>query len=174
LELHGAGKQSFNDCAVFALANVTGQSYEQVVERADMFISQGDWRSSYERSDPETVFKSEGGLNGGEVIMLAESFGQAEVVPSSDFAQTLKEGRPVMANVVPSDGNVHSGHEVVLTKTFQHGGETWYEMMDSNQNPDRRQFLSAEELNIVLQEKGVAYRPEPGTTSKLLPDGGGQ
>lgn len=71
-------------------------------------------------------------------------------------------------NVVPEDGNVEGGHEVVLTKAFQHSGETWYEIMDSNQGPQRRLYLSAKELNTILQENGVTFRPEPGTTPKLL------
>jgi hypothetical protein len=100
--------------------------------------------------------------------MLAETFGQAEVVPSSEFVDTLNAGRPIMLDVVPSNGDVKGGHEVVLTKTFQHAGETWFVMMDSNQGPERRLFLSSKELNTMLQEKGVAYRPESGTTPALL------
>jgi len=37
--------------------------------------------------------------------MLTESFGQAEIVQPADFAKILKEGRPVMVNVVPRGGN---------------------------------------------------------------------
>jgi hypothetical protein len=70
--------------------------------------------------------------------------------------------------VVPANGNVDRGHEVVLTKVFAHGGENWYEMIDSNQGPQRRLYLSARELNTILQENGVAYRPEPGTVPKLF------
>lgn len=158
----GAGKQSFNDCAIFALANATGLPYGVVAARATLLISQGGWRQSIDRANPQTTIE-QSGINGGEVIMLAESFGQAEVVTSSDFAKTLKAGRPIMVGL-----DVFGGHEVVLTKTFQHGGETWYVMMDSNQNPDQRRFLSAKELDAVLGENGVAYRPEPGTTPKLL------
>jgi hypothetical protein len=79
-----------------------------------------------------------------------------------------------MINVVPPGGNLSDGHEVVLTKTFQHGGETWFEMMDSNQGPQRRLFLSSQELNTILNENGVAYRPEPGMTPMLLRNGGDQ
>lgn len=163
-EIRGTGKaQSYNDCALYALANATGKSYDEVAERADQLISQGNWRRADERADPQKVFKSEGGLNGGEVILVAESFGQAEVVPSTDFAKILKEGRPVMVNIVSPGAMVKdgkSGHEVVLTRTFQHDGETWYSLMDSSGRPDKPMFLSDKALNIMLQEKGVAYRPE--------------
>ncbi len=103
--------------------------------------------------------------------MLAESLGQVEVILSSDFAKTLKEGRPVMVNVMPKSGK--GEHQVVLTKSFQHGGETWYEMVDSNQGPQRRLYLSTKELGTMLLGNGVAYRPEPGSpelgpTPKLL------
>ena len=166
--LSGAGKQSqYEDCTIFALANAAGLPYSVVAARATKLIGEGEWRYAAERANPQKVIEQKG-LIGGEVVMLAESFGQVEVVPSSAFAQTLKQGRPVMVNVVPRNGNVEGAHEVVLTKAFQHGGETWYEMMDSNQGPQRRLYLSSKELNTMLQENGVAFRPEPGTTTNLL------
>jgi hypothetical protein len=164
----GAGAQTTHeDCTIFALANATGLPYGVVAARATGLIGQEDWRSASERSDPQSYIENKG-LNGGEVVMMAESFGQAEVVPSAEFSNTLNAGRPIMLNVVPANGDVNSGHEVVLTKTFQHAGDTWFVMMDSNQGPERRLFLSAKELNTMLQENGVAYRPEPGTTPALL------
>jgi hypothetical protein len=169
----GAGAQTVNnDCTVFALANAAGLPYGMVAARATELIHQGGWRTPEERANPQAAIERQG-LNGGEVVLLAEAFGQAEVVPSSDFAKTLNAGRPVMVNVVPADGKMNSGHEVVLTKTFQHRGETWFEMMDSNQGPQRRLFLSSKELNTILQENGVAFRPNPGNTPKLLRDSGG-
>jgi hypothetical protein len=166
----GAGNQTAHkDCAIFALANATGLPYGVVAARATKLISEGEWHSASDRANPEAVIEQHG-LNGGEVVMLAEVFGQAEVVHSEDFAKTLNAGRPVMVNVVPENGNVNSGHEVVLTKTFRHGGETWFVMMDSKQSPVRRLFLSSQELNALIQENGVAYRPESGTTPKLLRD----
>lgn len=170
----GAGTQTVHqDCAVFALANAAGLPYGVVATRATELIRLGDWRDPSERANPQATIEHRG-LTGGEVIMLAESFGQAQVVSRSDFAKTLDEGRPVLINVVPLGANPHSGHEVVLTRAFQHGGETWFEMMDSNQGPQRRLFLSSTELNTILQENGVAFRPEPGLTPKLLRDGGDQ
>lgn len=164
----GAGEQTrYEDCTIFALANATGQPYGVVAARAGKLIHEGDWREVAERANPQKVIEQQG-LDGGEVIMLAEAFGRAEVVPSSDFAKTLKAGHPLLVGVFPENGDVNRGHEVVLTKAFQHGGETWYEMMDSNQGPQRRLYLSAKELNTMLQENGVAFRPEPGTTPKLL------
>lgn len=164
----GAGTQTVhNDCTIFALANATGRPYGEVGATATELIRQGEWRNAGDRANPQAAIESNG-LNGGEVVMLAESFGQAEVVSSSDFVKTLNEGRPIMLNVVPPGGNVNSGHEVVLTKTFQHGGDTWFVMMDSNQGPQRQLFLSSKELNTVLQENGVAYRPESGTTPAQL------
>ena len=169
----GAGTQTVNnDCTVFALANAAGLPYGVVATRASELIHQGDWRTADERANPQAMIEKHG-LNGGEVVLLAEVFGQAEVVPSSGFAKTLSAGRPVMINVVPADGHMKSGHEVVLTKTFQHRGETWFEMMDSNQGPQQRLFLSGKELNTMLQENGVAFRPNPETTPKLLRTSGG-
>lgn len=164
----GASEQTrYQDCAVFALANVAGLPYGVAAARAAKLIGEGEWHDAATRANPQSVIEQHG-LTGGEVVMLAEAFGQVEVVRSSDFAKTLKEGRPLLVNVVPEDGNVYGGHEVVLTKVFQHAGENWYEMIDSNQGPQRRLYLSAREMNTILQENGVAFRPEPGTVPKLF------
>jgi hypothetical protein len=162
----GAGTQTrYEDCAVFAVANATGRPYGFVAARATELISKGEWRDATDHADPQKTIE-QSGLIGGEVVMLAEAFGRVEVVPMTDFAKTLKEGRPIMVNVVPESGQ--GGHEVVLTKTFQRGGETWFAMMDSNQGPVRRLYLSAKELSTMLQENGVAFHPETGTTPQLL------
>lgn len=166
--LPGAGMQTgFRDCAIFALANAAGLPYGVAAARAAKLISEGEWRDAAARANPQQTIEQKG-LTGGEVIMLAEAFGQVEVIRSGDFAKTLKDGRPVMVNVVPASGDVMAGHEVVLTKVFQNGGETWYEMLDSNQGPLRRLYVSTKELNAMLQENGVAFRRDPGTTPQLL------
>lgn len=159
-----SGRQSHEDCAVFALATAAGLPYSVAATRAAELIRQGDWRGGEERAHPQQTIESKG-LNGGEVVLLAEDLGNAEVVQSSDFAKTLKGGRPVMVGVVPEDGNLSGGHEVVLSKTFQRDGETWFEMMDSNH--DHPLYLSTKELSTILLERGVAYRPEKGTVPKL-------
>jgi len=168
----GAGKQTnLNDCAIFALANAADLPYGVAAARATDLIRQGEWRDAAERANPQKAIEKHG-LMGGEVLLLAEAFGQAEVVNGTDFAKTLKEGRPIMLNVVPSRGQ--GAHEVVLTKTFQHNGSTWYEMMESTRGPERRLYLSAKELSIMQQENGVAFRPNPRKTPKLLRESGAE
>jgi hypothetical protein len=162
-----SGRQSHEDCAVFALASAVGLPYSVAATRATELIKQAEWHSAEERANPQQLIESRG-LNGGEVIMLAEVFGRSEVVQSSDFAKTLRSGRPVMINVVPPDGDTFSGHEIVLSKTFQHGGEIWFEMLDSNH--DHPLYLNVKGLNTILQERGVAFRSEPGATPKPLRD----
>jgi hypothetical protein len=157
----GAGTQTqYNDCTIFALANAARLPYGVVAARAAELIREAEWRSAGERANPQQTIEKVG-LNGGEVIMLAEAFGQAKVVPPADFAATLKNGRQVLVNLAP-------GHEVVLTKAFLHGGETWYEMMNSYQSPLQRQYVSDKELNTLLLEKGVSFAPEPATVPQLL------
>lgn len=166
--LPGAGTQTgHEDCAIFALANAAGLPYGMAAARAAKLIGEGEWRDAAARANPQRAIEQKG-LTGGEVVMLAEAFGQVEIVRSADFAKHLKQGRPVMVNVVPVNGDVRAGHEVVLTRAFQNGGETWYEMMDSNQGPLRRLYVSAKELNTMLQENGVAFRRDPGTAPQLL------
>lgn len=167
-----AGVQTYNqDCAIFALANAATLPYGAVAARATKLMSEGEWRPTSERADPQAAIERRG-LMGGEVVMLAEAFGQVEVVSSANFVKTLKEGRPIMVNVMPNGADVRAaGHEVVLTKTFKHGGETWYEMMDSNQSALRRLYVSTKELNTMRKENGVAFHPEAKTTPKLLRNG---
>lgn len=161
MSMPAAGQQSFQDCALFALANAAGLPYGIVAARAAKLISEAEWRSPEEKSNPQKVIKEEG-LNGGEVLFLAEAFGQVEIIRSSDFEETIKGGRPVMINIIP-------GHQVVLSKTFQHNGKTWYEMIDSNLNgPWERRYLNDEELRVLITENGIAFKPEAGTVPKFL------
>lgn len=163
----GAGTQSFEDCTIFALANAAGMPYSVVAARATQLIREGEWRDAAARANPQKAIEQRG-LTGGEVVMMAEALGRAEVVRSGNFAQTLKEGRRLLLNVVPQNGDTRSGHAVVLTKMFRHDGETWYEMMDSNQGAQQRLYLRHTELNTMLQETGVAFRPVSGRTPALL------
>ena len=158
-----SGRQSHADCAVFALATAAGLPYSVAATRAAELISQGEWHSAEEREHPQQTIETTG-LTGGEIVLLAEDFGGAEVVQSSDLAKTLKGGRPVLVGVLPSNGDLDGGHQVVLSKTFQRGGETWFEMMDSNY--DHPLYLSEKELSTIQVERGVAYRPEKGTVPK--------
>ena len=161
---------NYDDCAIFALSNAAGLPYSVVAGRAASLISQENWLSVKDRSHPQQFLQSVG-LNGGEVITLGEAFGHAAVIPSSQFAATISKGQPVMVNVVPTDGR--SAHEVVLCKTFQHDGETWYEMMDSY-GPSQPLYLSDKQLTAVIRESGVTFRPNPGTTPRLLRAPGAQ
>jgi hypothetical protein len=174
--LPGAGQQTrFEDCAVFALANATGEPYDLVAGRAAQLIQQATYRPDAQRANPQLVYRS-GGLNGGEVIMLAEAFGRADTIPPGDFAGTLSQGRNIMVNLLPSSLSALPtdekaplpAHQVVLTRTFQHEGTTWYEMMDSHQGPVRRLYLTHAEMDGLLLEKGIAYQRDSGRTPALL------
>ena len=168
LDLPGAGQQSFQDCAVFAVANATGRPYSIVGALAAEVIRNGGWRDAADRADPQRAIE-ERGLTGGEVILLAETYGEAEVVPESAFAKSLGMGRPIMVDLRVEGGG---RHEVVLTKSFPHNGETWFEMMDSSQGPMERRYLSGRELDTLLRENGVVYRSATGTVAPLLRDDG--
>ncbi|MGI9077135.1 MAG: hypothetical protein ACR2G6_07385 [Gemmatimonadaceae bacterium] len=162
----GAGMQGAReDCVVFALANAAGVPYGFAAALATRLIREGEWREAPERANPQQTIEKLGMIKG-EVIMLAEALGQARLVGSADFARTIRAGSPVIVSVVPKGAG--SAHEVVLVKAFQHEGAQWYAMMDSHQGAVRRLYLSARELDILLLQKGVAYRPEPGRTPRSL------
>ena len=154
----------YDDCAIFALANAADLPYSIVAGRAASLISQENWLPASDRSHPQQFLQSVG-LNGGEVIALGEVFGHPEVIPISQFAAAISKGQPVMVNVVPTDGR--SAHEVALCKTFQHDGRTWYEMMDSAR-PTQPLYLSEKQVTAIIRESGVTFRPNPGTTPRLL------
>jgi len=162
-----AGTQSFQDCAVFALANATDTPYGVAAARATKLISEGDWRTAADRADPGKAIEQRG-LIGGEVVMLGEAFGRVEVVNSEAFDKKLKQGLRVMVNVAPPNGNVRSGHEIVLARVFQHDGATWYEMIDSNQGPLQRLYMTKEEMKTILQENGVVVHPSRNRTVRPL------
>lgn len=162
------GKQIGNECAVIALANAAGVREAVVASKAYEFIRNGEWRNDDERARPFSVIEGHG-LNGGELIMLAEFFGQARVVPSQDFVKTLKEGRAViLANVIPPNGDLESGHQVVISKTFKYRGKTWFEIIDSNSDEKlQRQYLTAGELGTIIRETGVALIPDARSKSPV-------
>lgn len=164
-----AGPQRFGDCAIFAISSASGQPYGVVAARAGELIRDGEWRNAADRAAPEQAMKR--GLIGGEVVMLAEAFGEVQVVEGGRFQATLQAGQSVMVNVFPPgtifppDGSPVEGHQVTLTRTFQRGAETWFEMIDSGQEADRRRYVSQAELMTILMENGVAFRPN----AKMIP-----
>ncbi len=151
----GAGQQSSEDCAVFALANATGVPYGGIAARVTAMMREGTWRSATDRADPQRAIETRG-LLGGEVVLMTEALGQVDIVERPLFAATITSGRPVMVNVIADGGGAH---QVVLARTFARGGETWFEMMDSNQGPIRRLYVSYNELGTLLQENGIVYTP---------------
>lgn len=165
----GAGLQANDkDCALFALANAAERPYGFVAARAAELMRHASWRTAAERSAPEETLTT--GLNGGEVIMLAEILGEARTANPNDFTAALARGRAVMLNVgVGVDHHQEPiGHQVVLTRSFTHAGETWFEVMDSGEGATGRLYLSEAELHTVMLENGIVYSPEKNTTAGLL------
>ncbi len=176
----GAGTQTiYQDCTVFALANAAGLTYGIVAARAAEIIRQNEFRPAEERANPQRVMETSG-LMGGETLLLAQAFGQPTVlkagqaapktiIDEADFAKALSDGRSrMLVGVVPPSGRTAEWHQVVMTKTFQFKGETWYEMMDSNQGPLRRLYLTSTELGTIVKERGIVFTPDSDKIVKLL------
>lgn len=169
--LFSAGMQSNQDCAVYALAAASGAPYRAVAERAAEFIDEGRWRPYHERIDPAATVRA--GLTGGEVVMLAEMLGQAEIVPPAGFADSLRQGRSVIVTVAVRARDAVALHSVVLSRTFRHGDEDWFEVIDSSRaSQQQRLFVSASELDSMLMENGVAFRPDGDGRIPLSEDTG--
>ena len=168
LWLAGAGRQTaYSDCTIFALANGAGLPYGVVAARANELLREASWRGSDDREHPQAAIERDG-LTGGEVILLAQTFGRTEVIPQAEFSTALRASKPVLINVVPPSGNLGAGHQVVLSKTFQRRGEDWFEMIDSNEGPTKRLYISASELKTIIQENGITFQPHGGSTPALL------
>jgi|CXWL01.1.fsa_nt_gi type II secretory pathway component PulJ len=173
-DLFAAGWQSgtFDDCVIFALATASGTPYGVVAARAGELLREAEWRSAEERVDPTTAYRT-GGLNGGETLLLAESLGQASIVRPDQFAETLRAGRPIMVAIRTSSiaNNVTStsNHQVVLSRTYESGGETWFEMINSR-SPDPRATTRIRKVQLewLILENGIALIPETGTVPTLL------
>lgn len=166
--LSGIGTQSFEDCTIFALAAATGRPYGVVAALAGEMLRDSTARGRADRDDPEGAIKR-AGLDTNEIVVLTEALGQAEVVPSGSFARTLREGHAIMVDVaLVGDGFRVGHHEVVLSRTFQHEGQAWFEMIDSNLGVNERHYLSEGELFTLLNENGITYRPDPHRTVPLL------
>jgi hypothetical protein len=163
----GAGTQSGQDCAVFALANASGTPYGAVAAMATGLLRDAAWRSAAARADPAGTI-TRVGLIGGEVVLLAEALGQATVVRSTDFESQLRAGHRILINTFPASGDLESGHEVVLTKTMELDGETWFALMDSNQPPNKFLYLTKAELMVILKETGVMFQSDEKSTPRLL------
>jgi hypothetical protein len=170
--LVSSGEQAgFNDCAVFALANTTGRPYGVVASVAAEILRGAAWRTTGERDNPQHTIETTG-LNGGEVILLAEAFGQVKVVTDQEFVNVLEGGDAIMVNVVPEE--LGSGHETVISKTFEYDGATWFEMMDSREGQLRRLYLTEKELKTIILENGIVFYPDSKTVPKLLRQGNSQ
>jgi hypothetical protein len=156
-----SGQQTaLRDCTIFALANATGRPYGWVAAQAAEIIRNNEARDATDRANPQSAIETYG-VMAGEVVMLAEALGEAKVIESADFARTLREGSRILLGV-------RGPHEVVLSRSFQHNNQTWYEMVESYQEPTKRLYLSAAELDAVRLGNGVAWHAEPGRTPQLL------
>ena len=172
----GAGTQgNFQDCTIYAMVNATGFPFGVVSARANELLASAGWRSDGERANPQKVIENSG-LNGGEVLMLADALGEGEAVQPVHFAETLSEGHPIMVDVYPAgwNGSLHDSHEVVLTRTFTYGGETWYAVADSLHGSQKELYMTAGELSDIIRDSGVAYSPEKGATPAMLHSASGR
>jgi hypothetical protein len=166
----GQMQTNYNDCTIFAIANAARLPYPVVAAQATEVVKDAGYRSIAEKADPQKTIETRG-LKGPELITVVETFGQAQLVAPADFVQTLMNRKPIIVGLEYPTGDPNNpvgGHAVVLTKTFLHNGDRWYEMMNSQESPWKRQYLSEDELRTILSCKGIVYNPEPGTVVKQL------
>ena len=120
---------------------------------AGKIVGSGSFRRPAARLQPQKVIE-EHGLTAGEVIVLAEGLGRVSIREKDDFAPLLRRGVPVLVSLHQGNGE----HQVVLNKTFRHGGRTWFGLLDSNHG---QLYLREDDLELLRAEAGIIYRPEP-------------
>lgn len=176
-DLIAAGYQSGNDCAVFALANAANLPYGVAATRTTNLLETAPWRSPEERKNPASALASGAGkgLNGVEVAILAQSFGDARAVDATKIAAELVAGRAVTTTIDVPGGRSVGSHQVAVTRIFQNAGATYYEVLDSNASPSKcpacrnsRTFWLKQELDAVMNSDGIVVTPKEGTVVKAL------
>ncbi|MBI2069083.1 MAG: DnaJ domain-containing protein [Elusimicrobia bacterium] len=104
------------------------------------------------------------GLSHGEVMELARSFGRARVAAIDEFFETIERtGKPMLA-VIEGQNSLHA---VVVEGVFEHGGQSYVSIIDSNWN-NRRLFMPLEGFARSLRSGGLQIEPGEPTNSTEL------
>jgi hypothetical protein len=139
-----SGKQTEDDCVLYAIANGSQVPEEKVKNEFTTTVNNLAMDPIAERSNPEIIVTSpqkggRGGVDPIEELLVSEKFGKVIPVPTDSFAKAIAStGRPIITTVnlnpaVPNGGQ----HKVVVTGVSRaKDGKIYYSVMDSNLGSD--------------------------------------
>ncbi|HXA76546.1 MAG TPA: tetratricopeptide repeat protein [Candidatus Acidoferrales bacterium] len=136
----GTGRQTQDDCVLYAIANGAHVPEKQVNAEFSNIVSHLGMDPIAERTNPETVVMEpqnggRGGVGAAEELLLADKFGKVIPVPTESYARAIASTKqPVITTVELDKTGVQ--HKVVVTGVYRTAdGKIYYSVMDSNLGP---------------------------------------
>ena len=137
----GAGRQTQDDCVLYAIANGAHVPEKQVNAEFRKIVRDLGMDPIEERANPEIVVTEpqnggRGGLNAAEELLVADKFGKVVPVPADSYARAIASTKqPVITTIQLDKTGVQ--HKVVVTGVYRTAdGKIYYSVMDSNLGPD--------------------------------------
>ena len=139
----GTGRQTQDDCVLYAIANGAHVPETQVNAEFTNVVSHLGMDPIGERANPETVVMEpqnggRGGVGAAEELLVADKFGKVIPVPTDSYARAIASTKqPVITTVELDKSGVQ--HKVVVTGVYRtEDGKIYYSVMDSNLGPEYR------------------------------------
>ena len=139
----GAGRQTQDDCVLYAIANGAHVPEKQVNAEFTSVVSHLGMDPIGERANPETVVAEpqkggRGGVGAAEELLVADKFGKVIPVPTDSYARAIASTKqPVITTIELDKSGVQ--HKVVVTGVYRTAdGRIYYSVMDSNLGPEYR------------------------------------
>lgn len=136
----GTGRQTQDDCVLYAIANGAHVPEKQVNAEFSNIVSHLGMDPIAERTNPDTVVMEpqnggRGGVNAAEELLVADKFGKVVPVPTDSYARAIASTKqPVITTVELDKSGVQ--HKVVVTGVYRTAdGKIYYSVMDSNLGP---------------------------------------
>ena len=137
----GTGRQTQDDCVLYAIANGAHVPEKQVNAEFTNIASHLGMDPIAERAKPEIVVMEpqnggRGGVGAAEELLVADKFGKVVPVPTDSYARAIASTKqPVITTVQLDKSGVQ--HKVVVTGVYRTAdGKVYYSVMDSNLGPD--------------------------------------
>jgi tetratricopeptide (TPR) repeat protein len=139
----GTGRQTQDDCVLYAIANGAHVPEKQVNAEFTNIVSHLGMDPIAERVNPGIVVAEpqnggRGGVNAAEELLVADKFGKVVPVPTDSYARAIASTKqPVITTVELDKSGVQ--HKVVVTGVYRTAdGKIYYSVMDSNLGPEYR------------------------------------
>ncbi len=139
----GTGRQTQDDCVLYAIANGAHVPEKQVNAEFTNIVSHLGMDPIAERANPGIVVAEpqnggRGGVNAAEELLVADKFGKVVPVPTDSYARAIASTKqPVITAVELDKSGVQ--HKVVVTGVYRTAdGKIYYSVMDSNLGPEYR------------------------------------